>query len=243
MFQIPHRVQVTHIARSILANAKELAPLTTAPRSERIRSLADAQRAYIDRVVELSGQTLTAIARAANVNPSTLTRFRNRDTHAGALSYLTIASIADATGVAAPSEILGDAPAVSTRQRQGFRETEAEVYQYDGDTPADRAIAAFIGNRPNIIPWELKGRSLEHEGYLPGDILLVDLNAQPVDGKIVCAQLYDWQNSSATQTVFRVFEAPFLLAGGPIAGSRKPRIVDHDNVVVKGQVIGMFRPV
>lgn len=230
-----------HISGSTFAKPAALF-LSPSSRSQRIRSLADGQRAYLDDVVAQSGQTLSAIARAANINPSTLTRFRNRDDHAGALSYLTIASIADVTGVPAPVEILGEpAPTPGASRSRGMRETEAEPYLADTTSDLDKAVAAFVADRNHVVPWELKSRSLEFEGWKSGDILAVDLNIRPGDGDIVCVQLYDWNNHAATQTVFRVYEAPFVMAAGPVEGGRKPRLVDNENVAIKGVVTGMFR--
>lgn len=104
-----------------------------------------------------------------------------------------------------------------------------------------RAVAALVGNDPARAPWVLKSRALEVEGFRPGDVLVVDLNASAQAGDVVCAQIYDWQNHAATQTVFRVYEAPFLISAGYDRSDRKPRLVDGETVVIKGVVTGMVR--
>lgn len=91
------------------------------------------------------------------------------------------------------------------------------------------------------VAWELKSEALLHEGYRPGDILIVNLNAQPKPGDIVLVQLYDWRNRAGTETVFRLYEPPFLIASGPVEAARKPRLINADDVGIKGVVEAMLR--
>lgn len=214
--------------------------MTETPRSDRLHALAEAQRAFLDEAVRASGMTLTQIARAGQINPSTLTRFRNDKTHGGTLSYPTIATVSEVSGVPAPQEILGGN--VGATPRRAFREAEAVPYDAGTGDVLARAVAALVGNHAHLVAWELRSRALEYENYQLGDVLIVDLNGEPKSGDIVCAQLYDWTNPAATQTVFRLYEAPFLIGAGPVDTARKPRAVDGENVIIKGVVGAMLRP-
>lgn len=216
--------------------------MSETPRTERYSALADQQRKFLDDAVARSGLTLTQIARASGLNPSTLTRFRNASGHGGLLSAATVAMVSSVTGEPAPSA----APEGSAPMRpRGFAEDDAALWSPGLGASARLAsemAAPLTAAAPHRIPWELRSACLEKEGYFPGDILVVDLNAPPVPGKIVCAQVYDWANPGNTRTVFRVYEPPFLLYAGPDMAQRKPFLVDNTNVVIKGAVVAMIRP-
>ena len=91
-----------------------------------------------------------------------------------------------------------------------------------------------------IDAWTLQSAALDLAGYLPGDILMVDLNADPEDGDIVCAQSYD--RLGRAETIFRRFQKPFLTALSTQSNSFRPLIVDEDRVVIRGVVIATLRP-
>lgn len=209
-------------------------------RSARKARLREAQKNWLKEVSERRGQSLTAMAREIGIDQSALTRFMNDDERGSTLDTMTIAGLVEITGEPPPLGIFGEAK--SAARPGALREAEAIAYQADTQRPTDRAIAAYTGLMPNIAAWQMKSRALEGDGVLPGDILIVDLNLEPRSGDIVCAQIYDWQKHSATQTVFRLYEAPYLISSGPAEGGRKPRIVDGDNTVIKGVVCASFRP-
>jgi SOS-response transcriptional repressor LexA len=85
----------------------------------------------------------------------------------------------------------------------------------------------------------LRSRSLESAGYMPGDILMVDLNGRPEPGDVVCAQIYD--RSGKAETIFRIYEHPFLVAATLDGRLMKPHLVDNDRVVIRGVVIASLR--
>ena len=199
--------------------------------------LREAQKRWLDQVRSISGVTLTEIARRANMNPSSLTQFYNKEHRAGTLETLSLRRISDAMGVPVSSDALGEAGPLNS----GFRELEAEPYQIDLRSPVSAAVDAMIDDRDHVHPWTLRSNALDMAGYRPGDILIVDLNGKPSAGDIVCAQLYDWQTGRA-ETVFRIFEPPFLIAASSEEAFRRPRLVDDNSVAIKGVVEGMFRP-
>ena len=69
---------------------------------------------------------------------------------------------------------------------------------------------------------------------------MVALGETPLSGDVVCAQIYDWSNGRA-ETVFRIFEPPYLLAASADPQFLRPFVVDDDKVQVKGVVIHTIR--
>lgn len=123
---------------------------------------------------------------------------------------------------------------------RGLAENEATPYVADDeDSSTAAAIAAVKGGRNGVDAWILQARALEHAGYLPGDVLMVDLNSEPHDGDVVCAQIYDLRGRA--ETVFRIFERPYLVAATLDRTHFKPIYVD-ERVSIRGVVINLIRP-
>jgi hypothetical protein len=72
-----------------------------------------------------------------------------------------------------------------------------------GDTALLQALRSLIGDREGIEPWRLNTRALELEGYMPGDIVLVDLNASPQAGDAVYATI---REQSRVEPIMRKFQ-------------------------------------
>lgn len=189
---------------------------------------------WIRAIMRLKGWSQTELARAAGIDPSTLSRFI-RDVNSGArLNTLTIEKI----------EALGVLPAFETERvarPPGLAEQEAAPFMHETADPVVKlAVNALKGGRNGVDPWLMHSRALEHEGYLPGDILIVDLNAAPRDGDVVCAQVYD--RLGEAETVMRIWHHPFLTAASGDPSVRRPLLVDNERVVLRGVVIASFRP-
>lgn len=75
---------------------------------------------------------------------------------------------------------------------------------------------------------------------MPGDVVVVDLAATPTRGDVVCAQVYRWHEGKA-ETVFRIFEPPYLVAASAAPALRMPLVVDNDRVMIKGVVTHSLR--
>ena len=121
----------------------------------------------------------------------------------------------------------------------GFAEPEAEPYGLAGTTDFDAVVRDWIGERAGVDAWILRTRALELAGYLPGDVVIVDLKATARPHDIVCAQLYDFKTMKA-DTIWRRYEPPYLVAVSSDAALLKP---ERDDVAsIKGVVIGTFRP-
>jgi SOS-response transcriptional repressor LexA len=93
-----------------------------------------------------------------------------------------------------------------------------------------------VGTRNGLTPWILRTRAVELAGYLPGDVLVLDLNATPQPGDIVCAQVYDWSSRNRTETVVRVYDRapPIELLVARSIEHHQPIVIDGERVVVKG---------
>lgn len=220
-------------------------------KSEIKSGLQQAQRAYIDQVARKLHLTVTEIARMGDIHPSTLTRFQNKPGYKGTLSPLTISMIAERSGVPAPQEAMAKPLTSQARVQQVFRfaggpgnglsDVEATPYEARPGDYFGPLVKAALAGRNHASPWTLKSRALEEEGYMPGDLLIVDLNAIAQPGDVVCAQIYDWERPNGTRTVFRLFQPPYLIGAGREEGARMPHLVDGRNVVVKGVVESSLR--
>jgi hypothetical protein len=110
-----------------------------------------------------------------------------------------------------------------------------------GSTPRARirpyAITALIGGRQAAVPWTIRTRALECIGYLPGDIVIVDLGRQPARGDVVCAEVYSLGRQDA-EMVMRIYEPA---AAAPARRSSPPPksalMVDDARVTIKGVVL------
>src|SRR5262249_53096305 len=105
------------------------------------------------------------------------------------------------------------------------------------------AIAALIGSREAAVPWTIQTRALECLGYLPGDIVIVELGRQPAPGDVVWAQVHTVSRSDA-EMVMRIYEPPILAAATLDEQLRRPFMVDDAHVIIKGVVLPhRLRPV
>jgi lambda repressor-like predicted transcriptional regulator len=206
--------------------------------------LRESQRAWLKDMLRRSGTSATHVARKAGLASSTLTRFLNSDEANNALSSRTIASIEQVlrefSHNTVPHKAFKPQPPM-LKKETGFSEGDSDAYIPSHNDPLKAAIEAFIDERDSVDPWVIKTRILEMIGFLPGDIAFVDLNGVPHAGDVVYAQVYDWRTMTA-ETIVRIFEPPFLVSASLDVKSRKPTLVDSDNVVIKGVVIGMIRP-
>ena len=205
---------------------------------------------WLDLCMAKTGETATGLARMAGIASTTLTRFL-ADPEAHMLSLRTMTKIGHAAGVPPPFAPLagqqGDDTAETPPQPSGFAAPEAARFEpadIDSNDRLGNIIAAALRGREATHPWWIRTRAVEGRGILPGDVVIVDLNATPSKDHVVCAQVYDWQTRQA-ETVWRVFEPPYLVAAAldPVLAERlrRPLIVDNDRVIIKGVVTDVLR--
>lgn len=141
----------------------------------------------------------TGLARLAGVDPSTLSKFkRGRTRH---LDNAVVERIASASGVA---------PYNSVDSRQSVDEAVPFAFDAAGDFSA--AVRDYIGGRNNLVPYVLKSPALLGLGYMPGDVVVLDVNADWLPGDIVCAEHWRRRCHGPPQIVFRRYQPPFLVA-------------------------------
>jgi hypothetical protein len=210
--------------RQVIAVAKR-------PRSEVNAKLRQAQQAWLAFVERETGKTASEIARGAGLDPSTLTGFKT-GRRSQTLESLTITEISTRWKVPVSVDVRG-AP-----EPRGMGE-EAVPYTAAGSDPVAEAVHALIAGRNGVTALTLCSAAIELAGYLPGDVILVDLNAAPQPNDAVIAQVYDWPAMTAT-TIVRIFERanPVDLL---VPKSRDPGlrtlVVDGDRVIVKGVLL------
>jgi hypothetical protein len=188
-------------------------------------------REYLRRVITHTGKPATRIAKEIGVAASTLTRLLNApETSSATLHARTISKLQEYSGI----YLFGDAPAAS--DSRGLAEDAVPFEPKGADPAVFAAIRALIGTRQAANPWTIRTRALERIGYLPGDVVIVDLGRRPEAGDIVCAQVYDWGRSDA-ETVMRIYEPPFLVAASLEEGLRRPLVVDNERVIIKGVLL------
>ena len=188
-------------------------------------------REYLQRVIEHTGKPPTRIAKEIGVAASTLTRLLNENSTA-TLHARTITKLQEYSRILL--HFGGDTPA--SLGPRGLAEDAVPFDAKSADPAVSAAIKALIGARQAADPWTIRTRALERVGYLPGDIVIVDLGRRPEAGDAVCAQVYDWRRGAA-ETVMRVYEPPFLLAATLDEQLRKPLVVDDEQVIIKGVLL------
>jgi hypothetical protein len=207
-------------------------------------TMRDAQIAWVKAVAAYKGWTLSKWARRTRVGvgenslaPSTLTRFVNDPDATHELHDKTIEALAESAGIE---------PMVLPGSRRPANLAEPDAVPYSAvHTGTDDFVQAIIEDlvreRNSLTPLVMRTRSLEHAGYLPGDILIVDLNMRPQPDDVVCAQVYDWGGDRA-ETVVRILQPPYLVAASSDSRLLKPLVVDDESVIIKGVVVHSMRP-
>lgn len=124
----------------------------------------------------------------------------------------------------------------------GLAEDDVMPFVYKPEAHATRSAILDIlaPGRENTDIWVVRTRALEDEGYKPGDRVIVDLDATPQIGCIVCAQIYDWDKGDA-KTLLRLYEHPYLVAATSDPRFRKPELIDDKYIIIKGVVVASFR--
>lgn len=210
-----------------------MAFITLGSSMQRIMRPQDTTRAWLRYVIENSGNpSIRQLAIRSKVDPSTLSRFLSDEDVDHDLSRTTVDKITKATGIPFGAHADGRRPTAF--------EDEASPYRLDrksNDPRISEAVRYLIQAQSGLDPWVLKTRALELAGYLPGDVVLVDLNAEPEDGDAVVAQHYDLK----TETIFRLYQKPYLVAAAVDRVPRPPLLVDDRRVMIRGVIIASFR--
>jgi hypothetical protein len=193
---------------------------------------------WIRAVARYLNMSLSDLALNSKLAASTLTRYVNDKSGKLSVTERTLEMVSTFSGV--PKRVLP-----GQRRLPGFGESEAVPYDalHDGELPewVRSAIMAHKGSRNGVEAWIMKGWALDLLGVLPGDVLMIDQNARPKPGQIVCAQLTDLVTGK-TETVMRRYDPPFLTTHSAKMGPTKPEQVDEERVIIMGVETGIIRP-
>lgn len=238
MFTETYTAEATHIPTGNLAyRSVPLAKIVN--RSETKKTIQAQQRAWLMEVLKTVKLKPSQFAVGAGVSDTTITRLLNSDSYAGTLAPETIERIKSTYKVPGPEEY------ASHRRSSliGLSEaTRFDAREEDGELAS--IVNLILRGRSNVEAWRLKTLALESAGYLPGDILFVNQladheQARPQDA--ICAKVVDYQRGSA-ETVWRIFDPPFLVAAAQDRTAYKPILVDGERVKIAGIIRESFRP-
>lgn len=222
-----------HVHRNVHLPASR-APAASKPRTKsKVQDeLLARQLAWIDWLKGKTGKSLAALARDAGRSHNLLTR---KLAEGGLLSTSTIELLMESTGLPGPDTYLLPSSASFSDEAIAY-----DAGAKDNDPVLARMIEQALKGRPNATPWHLHTRALEGAGYLAGDIVITDAQAHPLAGDAVCAQVYDIRSGTA-ETVFRLFEPPYLISTSTESALRKPMLIDNERVIVIGAITQSFR--
>lgn len=185
---------------------------------------------WVDWLLQKTGRTDASLAKEAGLASNYLYRKRAEGTVLGATQ---IRMLSEHYGLPGPDTYLLPGAA-------GLSD-EAEPFVAATGNPATRKlIEAAVDGRINATAWVLKTRALEDAGFLPGDIVISDRGELPQAGDAVVASVVDLRTGAA-ETVFRVLEAPYLVAASADPALRKPLLIDNERVIVLGTITHSIR--
>jgi len=237
MFQDIATAERVHTGDGI--NAIRRLPVSPINRTQTKRDVQARQRLWLREVLEATGLKPAQVATGAGTSTSTLTRFLNDESYKGILAPDTVERIKNKYNVPGPEELSAArrTPLIglSEAARLDTRKEKNELAQI---------VGSILRGRPNVEAWRLKTMALESVGYLPGDIVFVQIlgeNEMPKQQDAVCAQVVDYQHGAA-ETVWRVYDAPFLVGAGQDRTAYKPLLVDGERVKIVGVIRESYRP-
>ncbi|MFT0875980.1 hypothetical protein VRZ08_05425 [Rhodopseudomonas sp. G2_2311] len=209
------------------------------PKSQKRQDLREAQLAWLERLEDHTDKDATNLARGAQIDPSTLTRFKSAQSRT--LSVLTLQQLAERWQFPLDPSISG------ATEIRGFA-TEAEPYKpKNANSALMTALDALRSAQPGSEAWEVRSRALEAVGILPGDVVLVDPFAKPRDGDAVLAQIWDFERQKFDDAWRRIsITGPIqiLAAASFDPNYAGPVLVNEKDVKIKGVVLGhRLRPV
>lgn len=190
------------------------------------------QLAWVNAILTHKGWRPTRLANEAGVNHSTLSKWMNDPLNVAQLNSTSVEKIALAGGIPPYfTEPISQPKGLATREAEPFRPEDDLIGKW---------VRTLTTERNDLEPWIMRSEALEDAGYLPGDILLVDVGATAEDGDAVCARLHD--RAGRPEMAFRIFEFPYLVAASKNPALRRPILIDNDHAVVYGVVVASFRP-
>jgi transcriptional regulator with XRE-family HTH domain len=201
-------------------------------------NLQSTQRAWLRQVMEASGMSLTAIARAAGAHPSTLTTFMNKDDIKHMLSARTIKRIAEATKVPYrlddASWFQPYAQGSSLWDIQGVARASFEnIHQ-----PMKQALSSVMADKDEI--WRLQTDDIALAGYRKNDIFIVSPTIRPIAGDVVVV-VRPVDNKIGGSYSALMYRPPFVIGASLLETVMTPDFVDDKRLKIIGTVAFTLR--
>lgn len=176
-------------------------------------------REWLEGVMRQTGLKASPLAKKAGLSPSTVLRALDPN-NPQILERRSITKIARAFGLPEPGAVAS--PSFSD-----------DLLAPDDDIVADGDLT------PNQYLKAVGSPVLALAGYLPGDLLTLDMSVTPQQGDAVHAQIYD---RTGAETVLRYYDPPYLVTRAPTdEHAAKPLLVDGDRVRIAAVVVRMQR--
>ncbi len=221
------------------------------PHSEPAELGQPAARRFLTSVLDRERTSIPKLAKKAGVTASTLYRILDQD-DPFTTSMRTIERIERATGHSYAEAVTG------------FAEPEARFVSEE-DAPAELKPGTGEG------VWRIGSRVAELAGFLPGDLILFEIGAEPAPGDLVVANVEDRtggflpgdlilfeigaepapgdlvvanveDRTGGAETIIRVFDPPYLITRTyDAASAHKPVPVDGVSVRIMGRFKRMLR--
>ncbi|WP_407155202.1 hypothetical protein [Bradyrhizobium sp. STM 3557] len=176
------------------------------------------------------------MARQLGLSPSTFTRFvRLPDSSEKTLHPATLDKVEQLRQINSDSPTPTKTQAAWAEARQ---EAEPVEMTANWDTYLAQAVRSLIGNREGIEAWRLHTRALELEGFMPGDIVLIDLHGSPRPGDAVYATVREHARPEPVMRQYQPAGAVNLLV--PRTNEPQPPatlVVDNKAVVIRGVLL------
>lgn len=185
-------------------------------------------REYVLRIMKEKEIGQTRLATLAKVPPSSLSRLLEEGSTT-TLRADTLSKLETFSGIS-PFSVL-DPPSAPN----GFAEDAVPFDAESADPTVFAVIKALIGSPADANSRTISSRALEGLGYLPGDIVIIDLRRKPVRGDVVCAQV-SASGRSEPETVMRIYQPPVLLAA-TFDPQQRLFWVDDPRVKIEGVVL------
>lgn len=202
-----------------------------APRKrEAFDDIRQEQKDWLRDILRATGKTISGLARDAGLSDTTLSRFANNPNHKGKLDDLTVKLISEATGFKPPGS-----SSVTAKL------SPHEAIQFDNDNEPNAlvvAVNALTAGRRNAFAWTMTSDVLQLAGVRSGDVIIIDHDATPRSGDIVCAQV---ESGFGAATVFRVYHMPYLIGASPDPFSVSPETINGTTRRIVGVMTDLVR--
>jgi SOS-response transcriptional repressor LexA len=213
---------------------EHMQPRRKQSRSETREAIRTAQLQWVEQLKQLTGKSISGIARDAGLATTTLTELTNPKKK-GTLSPLTIQALTESTGIQPPFPTSGAATSVPMPE---IHEEGALYVPSETETALRQAVDVLIAGRTDAHPWVMNTDILALAGIRKGDIVVIDQSLTARDGDVVCAQI---EVGLGAQTVFRLYQAPNLVGASFDPNAVRAEPVNGTRVRIVGVMTDLLR--